>query len=114
MEAFLRAYTTYLQDDWVRWLPLAEFAANNAESEIIGCSPFFANYGYNPLFGFEPRATLARATPPAQINAEEFANTMEDHLAFLKEEMAAAQAKYEDDANRHREPAPVLEVSDEV
>ena len=39
--------------------------------------------------------------PPAQINAEDFASTMEDHLAYLKEEMAAAQAKYEDDANRH-------------
>ena len=39
---------------------------------------------------------------------------MEDHLAFLKEKMAAAQAKYKDDANQHREPTPVLEVGDEV
>ena len=39
---------------------------------------------------------------------------MKDHLAYLKDEMAAAQAKYEDDANRNREPAPTIEVSDEV
>ena len=55
--------------------------------------------GLNPPYGFKPRATLARVTPPAQINAEEFANLMEDHLAYLKEEMAVAQAKYEDDTN---------------
>ena len=80
MECFLRAYTTYLQDDWVKWLPLAEFAANNAESEALSCSPFFANYGYNPRLGFEPRPVLARSNPPAQINAEEFASAMEDNL----------------------------------
>ena len=39
---------------------------------------------------------------------------MEDHLAYLKDEMAAAQAKYEDDANWNREPAPTIKVSDKV
>ena len=114
MECFLRAYTIYLQDDWVKWLPLAEFAANNAESEALSCSPFFANYGYNPRLGFEPRPVLARSTPPAQINAEEFASVIEDNLDYLREEMAAAQAKYEDDANRNRDPAPTLHVGDQV
>ena len=95
-------------------MPLAEFAANNAESEALGCSPFFANYGYNPRLGFEPRPVLARSTPPAQINAEEFASAMEDNLDYLREEMTAAQAKYEDDANRNRDPAPTLHVGDQV
>ena len=29
MEEYLRAHVNYLQDDWVRYLSLAEFAANN-------------------------------------------------------------------------------------
>ncbi|KAL9567590.1 hypothetical protein ACKAV7_008354 [Fusarium commune] len=29
LEQYLRAYVSYLQDDWSRWLPLAEFAANS-------------------------------------------------------------------------------------
>ena len=95
-------------------MPLAEFAANNAESEVLKYSPFFANYGYNPSFGFKPQATLAMFDPPAQINAEEFANSMEDLCDYLKEEMAAAQAKYEDDANRRRELAPIINVGDKV
>ena len=32
---------------------MAEFAANNQASETIGMSPFFANYGQDPLWQFE-------------------------------------------------------------
>ena len=39
---------------------------------------------------------------------------MKDHLAYLKNEIAAAQAKYKDNANRNREPAPIIKVGDEV
>ena len=81
-------------------MPLAKFAANNAESEALSCSPFFTNYRYNPYLSFEPQPVLAHSTPPAQINAEEFASVIEDNLDYLREEIAAAQAKYEDNANR--------------
>ena len=43
MEQYLRWYVNYLQDDWPKWLPLAEFAANNQMSESTKISPFFAN-----------------------------------------------------------------------
>ena len=36
------------------WLPIAEFAANNAVSETTGVSPFFANYGFHPKLGVKP------------------------------------------------------------
>ena len=39
---------------------------------------------------------------------------IKDHLAYLKNEIAAAQAKYKDDANRNREPTPIIKVGDEV
>jgi hypothetical protein len=54
MEQYLRAYVNYQQDDWVRFLPMAEFAANNHISETTGMSPFFANYALNPKIDFEP------------------------------------------------------------
>jgi hypothetical protein len=53
MKLYLRAYVNYQQDDWVRFLALAEFAANNQESDTIHYSPFFANYGYHPRLSFE-------------------------------------------------------------
>lgn len=54
MEQYLRAYTSYQQDDWVDLLPMAEFAANNQASETTQLSPFQANYGRNPRMTFGP------------------------------------------------------------
>ena len=48
MEQHLRAYVSYLQDDWVEYLFLAEFAGNNLVSDTTTMSPFYANLGYHP------------------------------------------------------------------
>ena len=58
LEQYLRQYCCYLQNDWVKWLPMAEFAANNHVSETTKCSPFFANYGRHPRMGTEPARSL--------------------------------------------------------
>jgi hypothetical protein len=50
MEQYLWAHVNYLQDEWVEWLPLVEFAANNQDSETIGLSLFFANKGFDPYY----------------------------------------------------------------
>ena len=41
LERYLWSHVNYLQDDWAQWLPLAEFAANNAVSESSRMTPFF-------------------------------------------------------------------------
>jgi N-acetylmuramoyl-L-alanine amidase CwlA len=53
MAQYLRAYVNYEQDEWVRFLPMVECAANNHVSETTSISPFFANYGLNPKINFE-------------------------------------------------------------
>ncbi|QRW17779.1 Retrotransposable element Tf2 protein [Rhizoctonia solani] len=45
---FLRAYSGINQKDWVKWLPMAEFAYNNAVHSSTGKSPFKALYGWEP------------------------------------------------------------------
>ncbi|KAF8751544.1 hypothetical protein RHS01_08513 [Rhizoctonia solani] len=42
VEHFLRAYSGINQKDWVKWLPMAEFAYNNAVHSSTGKSPFKA------------------------------------------------------------------------
>lgn len=71
LEQYLRLYVAYLQDDWVDWLPLAEFAANDTVSETTTATPFFANYGFHPRLGFEPSSlqtnplpAMPRSSPP--------------------------------------------------
>jgi hypothetical protein len=52
MEQYLRVFVNNQQDDWVQWLPLAEFAANNGISESTKCTPFFAVQGVDPRMSF--------------------------------------------------------------
>ena len=80
LEQFLRAYVSYLQDDWVDWLSLAEFSANSLRSETTGITPFFANYGFHPRLGIEP---LEVPDTPAARRADTFANYMSTILEFL-------------------------------
>ena len=48
VETFLCFITNYKQDDWARWLPMAQFAHNNWPSDTTRKSPFFLLMGYNP------------------------------------------------------------------
>ena len=48
VKTFLRFVTNYKQDDWARWLPMAQFAHNNWPSDTTRKSPFFLLMGYNP------------------------------------------------------------------
>ncbi len=53
MEAYLRAFVNWKQDDWARLLPMAEFTYNNAKNASTGHTPFKLNYGYHPRVFFE-------------------------------------------------------------
>ncbi|MBW0577373.1 hypothetical protein O181_117088, partial [Austropuccinia psidii MF-1] len=50
LEQYLWMSVSYHQADWHTWLPLAEFAYNNAENSSTKKSPFFTIYGRNPNF----------------------------------------------------------------
>ena len=118
LEQYLRLYIDWAQDDWVDWLPLAEFAGNNMISETTGVSPFFANYGFNPRMGVEPTKP-----PPPNISesqrreffrASEIADRFKAILDMVTALARQAQNRYEENANRHREDAPRYRVGDKV
>ena len=54
IEHYLQHYVNYQQDDWKTYLPIAQFAYNNALHTSTGETPFFANFGYNPHLTGEP------------------------------------------------------------
>ncbi|KAH0607596.1 uncharacterized protein H6S33_002630 [Morchella sextelata] len=111
MEQYLRSYVSYQQDDWVRWLPMAEFATNNHASETTRISPFYANSGRNPRMTFGP---LEHGRTTAEDQANSIAREMKDILDFLKDELFRAQRIREESANIRRTPAPHYRVGDKV
>jgi len=67
IEAYLRAFVSKEQDDWVRLLPMAEFAYNNSTTSGNGTSPFYANYGFH-LVAMDPASTEP-LNPASQVYA---------------------------------------------
>ncbi|KAF8759543.1 Chromo (CHRromatin Organization MOdifier) domain [Rhizoctonia solani] len=67
-EHFLRAYSGVNQRDWTKWLPMAEFAYNNAVHSSTGKTPFKALYGWEPTLtpSNVPRTYQKPMTSPVQ------------------------------------------------
>ncbi|QRW20563.1 hypothetical protein RhiXN_05552 [Rhizoctonia solani] len=70
IEHFLRAYSGVNQRDWTKWLPMAEFAYNNAVHSSTGKTPFKA------LYGLEPTLTPSNV-PMDVLEANDLAQKME-------------------------------------
>ena len=48
MKNYLQTYISHVQNDWVDYLPIAEFAANNYVNASTGITLFFADNGFHP------------------------------------------------------------------
>ena len=106
VETHLRKYCNYLQDDWPKWLSMAEFADNNRVSESTKMTPFFANKGYHPRMNFGPDNTVYNSTRERLLaqKAEDITDTMENILRVLQSNMGEAQKRMSAQANKHRKP----------
>jgi hypothetical protein len=111
MEQHLRAYVSYLQDDWTKYLFLAEFASNNLVSDTTTMSPFFANFGFNPKWHLELDIRVDNGDEAAAQTAAERLHTIHD---VARSEMRYAQIRQQDNTNNHRRPAPAFQPGDMV
>ncbi len=77
MEAYLRAFVNWEQDDWARLLPMAEFAYNNAKNASTGHTYFELNCGYHPRVSFEEDVNPRSRSRSANELVEELRKLME-------------------------------------
>ncbi|CCO29574.1 Retrotransposable element Tf2 155 kDa protein type 3 [Rhizoctonia solani AG-1 IB] len=75
--------TTYhlQQSNWVDWLPLAEFAHNNAKNKATGKSPFEIVYGRSPMISLALEPT---GLPAPDDRAKQLADTIQEVQASIK------------------------------
>jgi hypothetical protein len=110
IEAYLRAFINYMQDDWDEWLDLAEMAWGNSKHSASGVSPFFAEHGY------DPDTELAVEQPGREISnvdAAAYANFMAELHNILSENLVRAQAMNKKYYDRKRKEM-AFEVGDQV
>ena len=112
MEQYLRIFTSHQQDDWVQWLPLAEFAANNGTSETTKCSAFFAVTGTDPRMTFEETAEESRDS--RVVDADQVQTVMHQINEQLRVEMRRSQDIMEAGPNQGRLPAPQIQQGTKV
>ena len=108
IEQYLRAFCAYRQDDWVQWLPIAEFALNARISSATGKSPFELLYGYQPEF-------RVSENPMTNVPAAD------ERLKLLKEAQEDARSALELTAERMKrfydhgvQAAPQFKIGDKV
>src|SRR5215216_3589533 len=65
LEDMLRAFVSYLQDNWDQLLSSAEFTCNNAPNASMNMSPFRANYGCDPYNPYTSISTIPDDIPAA-------------------------------------------------
>jgi len=112
MEQYLRVVVKYQQNDWVHWLPLAEYAANTGVSESMKCTPFFAVQGVDPRMSFAGKPTQER--DQRRCEADQVQTVMQQVHEHLRVEMRRSQAIQEEGANRGHVPAPNIQVGSKV
>ena len=90
MKNYLRAYVSYLQDDWIDHLPIAEFAANNHVNESTRMTPFFADNGFHPRTGVEPPQAYTGSRKAELLAADRIVANQEETLSHLQDQLTWA------------------------
>ncbi len=87
MEAYLRAFVNFEQDDWARLLLMVKFAYNNAKNASTGHTPFEPNCGYHPQVSYEKDVD-----PRSQSkSADKLATELRELMTVCRENLQHAQ-----------------------
>ncbi len=105
MEAYLRAFVNFEQNDWARLLPMAEFAYTNTKNGSTRHIPFELNCGFHPRAfykeDFDPRSQSK--------SADELATELRELMAVCRKNLQHAQElqkRYHDKHVKPRSYAP--------
>ncbi|QRV85908.1 integrase core domain protein [Ceratobasidium sp. AG-Ba] len=100
LEGFLRSFCNYRQDNWVRWLPIAEFCHNNQVNSATGKTAF------ETIYGLHPRWDLV----DLEVNAPNAAD-MADSMQEIWDEVIASMEFYR---SKESDPKREYKVGDKV
>src|SRR6185369_5885441 len=98
LEEMLRAYVSYKQNNWDKYLALAEFAYNNSKQTSTKFTPFELDAGQHPLTPI----TLTTKTLTSVETTNEFLNQWKTMMEIAKDNLMLAQQHQTEQANKHR------------
>jgi hypothetical protein len=108
IEVYLRSFINYKMDNWVRLLPMAEFAYNNLITQATGMSPFFANYGQ--YLGCTNPSTM----PMNDDTQDGYINHIISVQGIVIKNLKVTQERMKQYADLKRKDAPEFKIGDLV
>jgi len=108
LEAYLRHYVNYVQDNWVALLPMAQIAINNNASETTNVTPFYANFGKDPNLFME-----AKSGPQTDRALKSSAGLKDVHDA-MRQAITRSQTTLSRQRHKDSKTAPQLKEGDKV
>ena len=87
MEAYLRAFVNWEQNDWTRLLPMAEFTYNNAKNASTSHTPFKLNCGLHPQVFFKDNVDSCSKS----CSADELAKELREMIEICQQHLLHAQ-----------------------
>jgi hypothetical protein len=90
---------------------LAEFATNNYQLEAPDVSLFFANNGCHSYLNFD---ITKQWNLLENLNVQEYATKLQKVHSLIQAELSFAQAKQQENVDRHHNPTPAYQVGDLV
>ncbi len=87
MEAYLRAFINFEQNDWARLLPMAKFVYNNAKNASTNHTPFKLNCDYHSQASYKENVNPR----PQSKSADELATKLRELMTICRENLQHAQ-----------------------
>lgn len=113
IEQILRGFVNVAADDWDTFLPLAEFAYNNSVNPSTGYTPFFLNYGRDPVTPANLASLIRSANRPTLPSVLSFLDAINDALLNARGNVERAQARQKFYADKRRRDV-TYHVGDQV
>ena len=97
MEASLRAFINFEQDNWARFLPMAEFTYNHAKN---------TSTSHTTINSFHPQTSYKKDINPRSKSksADELANELQELMIVYRENLEHAQELQKQYHNKHAKP----------
>ena len=110
VQYYLRAYVGFHQDDWARWLSLAQWKYNASKHSVIQMTPAEALMGFSP----DLRTNVEEEPPEGNApNVKQRVDELRDNRILMEELMAKAkEAMTKQYDKRHKEKS--FRIGDEV
>ncbi len=110
LEHYLRVYINYRQDDWARWLPMAQLVYNNSVHSSTKMAPMEALTGVRAdlRLNVDEEISVGKA-----LHAQERVKMMEEQRLRLSETLAAARDAQKQQYDKKHKPMS-FKIGDEV